>query len=286
MRVNVRYRCVVENEDRRRAAVVRRRAGRSARDDGAARRLRDVLRENTLAGMYPDGLLPGEGELMVSHGAARAVVREALAMLCEERVVQRVRGIGTFAICEHRYAITLAEMHGDVGDDAESRRARPQVLTSAVVPAPDAVAFKLGLRPGEPVLLLEYLGWVDGVVVWLASNYVRFPEAEALLATPFTTEWYGLLSRAGLTLGGSKWFLSAVAADASVGRVLDVEPGTPVMLAQELIWDDAGRIYDFAICYFRSDRHTFVSSAGRFAMGDTSELMLGHSAAAPGVARA
>jgi GntR family transcriptional regulator len=284
--VNVRYRCAVDPEDRRRTAVARRLAERRGRDDGAARRLRDVLRENTLAGMYSEGLLPGEGELMLTYGAARAVVREALSMLCEERVVERVRGIGTFAICEHRYAITLEEMHGDVAEDAESRRARPQVLASTVIPAPDAVAWRLGIAPGEPVLLLEYLGWVDGVVVWLASNYVRFPEADALLVTPFTSEWYGLLSRAGLTLGGSKWFLSATGADASVAGLLEIDPGSPVMLAEELIWDDSGRIYDFAICYFRGDRHTFVSSVGRSAMGDTSQMLIGRPAEAPSAAGA
>jgi len=255
-------------------------AQRRGREDGTARRLRDVLRDNTLGGVYADGLLPGENELMATYGVARAVVREALAMLCAERVVERVRGVGTFAIGEQRYAITLQEMHGEVGEEAESRRARPEVIDSRIVPAPDAVAWRLGVAPGEPVLLLEYLGWVDGLVVWLATNYVRLPEGEALRGTPFTTEWYGLLDRAGLTLGGSKWFLNATLADASVASLLDVEPGAPVMLAQEVIWDITGRIYDFAICYFRADRHTFVSSVGRFAMGDTSQLRIGR--AVPG----
>ena len=57
---------------------------------------------------------------------------------------------------------------------------------------------------------------------------------------------------------------TAPRADASVAALLNVKPGTAVMLGEELICDEDGRVYDYAICYFRSDRHSFVSSTGRF----------------------
>jgi GntR family transcriptional regulator len=253
-----------------RTLTARRVAGRRGRDDGSARRLRDVLRHNIVAGVYPDGLLPGEAELMVAYGARRAAVREALSMLRRERLVERVQGIGTFSICEQRYASTFEEMHGHVDADAVSRRARPQILERAVIAAPDAVAHKLGIAPGEPVVLLEYLGFVDGVAVWLASNYVKLPQGAPLLAAAFESEWYALLASAGLRVGGSEWHLSAVNADDAVAELLDVPSGTAVMLAEELIWDEQGEVYDFAVCYFRSDRHCFVSAAGRFAMREAS----------------
>jgi GntR family transcriptional regulator len=232
--------------------------------------LRDALRQNIVAGAYLDGLLPGEAELMVAYGARRAAVREALSMLRRERLVERVQGIGTFSICEQRYASTFDEMHGQVDTDAVSRRARPQILERSVIAAPDAVARKLGIAPGEPVVLLEYLGFVDGVAVWLASNYVKLPQGNALLEAPFESEWYALLASAGLRVGGSEWHLSAVNADVAVADLLDVPAGTAVMLAEELIWDEQGEVYDFAVCYFRSDRHCFVSAAGRFAMREAS----------------
>jgi GntR family transcriptional regulator len=172
--------------------TARRLAGRRGRDDGSARRLRDALRQNIVAGPYPDGLLPGEAEWMVAYGARRAAVREALPMSRRERLVERVQGIGTFAICEQRYASTFDEMHGRVDADAVSRRARPQILERSMIAAPDAVARKLGIVPGEPVVLLEYLGFVDGVAVWLASNYVKPPQGGALHEALFESEWYAL----------------------------------------------------------------------------------------------
>jgi GntR family transcriptional regulator len=224
-----------------------------------------VLRSNIVGGVYPSGLLPCESELMAGYEAPRAAVREALSMLRDEGLVERVQGIGTFSICDERYTSSFEEMHGDVPDGADVMRARPRILARSVIPAPDAVARKLEVATGEPVLLLEYLGIVDGVAVWLASNYVKFPEAERLRTTPFETEWYSLLDVAGLTVGGSHWQLCAVNADAAVAALLNVKPGTAVMLGEELISDADGRVYDYAVCYFRSDRHSFVSGTGRFA---------------------
>jgi GntR family transcriptional regulator len=257
-----------------RAAAARRVASRRGRADGAARRLRDLLRTNVVGGTYPDGLLPSESELMLTHGAPRAAVRDALAMLREEGLVERVQGIGTFTVHESRYTSTIAELHGEVDDEAVIRRTRPEVLERTVVPASDAVARKLMIDSGEPVLLLEYLAFVNGDAIGLATNYVKFPEAEALLTVPFEADWYALLDDAGLPLGGSEWLLSAANADAAVAGLLNLTPGSAVMLAEELIWDEDGRVYDFAICYIRTDRHVYQSRAGSFAMRDTSETII------------
>jgi GntR family transcriptional regulator len=257
-----------------RAAAARRVAARRGRADGAARRLRDLLRNNLVGGIYPDGLLPGESELMLTHAATRAAVREALTMLREEGLVERVQGIGTFAVHQSRYISTIDELHGDLRDEAVIRRTRPEILDRCIVAAPDAVARKLVIDVGEPVLLLEYLAFVDGEAIGLATNYVKFPEADSLLTATFESDWYALLDVAGLPLGGSEWLLSATNADAAVAALLNLTDGAAVMLAEELIWDEDGRVYDFAICYIRTDRHVYLSRAGSFAMRETSETMV------------
>jgi GntR family transcriptional regulator len=257
-----------------RAAAARRVAARRGRADGAGRRLRDLLRNNVAGGIYPDGLLPSESELMLTYAAPRAAVREALTMLREEGLVERVQGIGTFTVHESRYISTLDEMHGDVRDEAVMRRMRPEVLDRSVIPAPDAVARKLMIEAGEPVLLLEYIAFVDSEAIALATNYVKFPEAEALLTAAFESHWYALLDIAGLPLGGSEWLLSAANADPSVATLLNLPAGAAVILAEELIWDEDGRVYNFAICYIRTDRHVYLSRAGSFDMRETSETMV------------
>jgi GntR family transcriptional regulator len=247
-----------------RAVAARRAALRGSRADGGGRRLRDVLRSNVLSSVYPDGLLPSENELMLNHSAPRAVVREALSLLRDEGVVERVQGIGTFSVAE-RYIARIGELHGEHDGQSDrffsAGRVRPEVLDRSIIPAPDGVARKLQIDVGEPVLRLEYVGHHDGEPIALATNYVAFPEADALADTPFTTDWYTLMRDAGVPLGGSEWQMSCLNADAAVASLLDVAPGAALMLGEELIWDASGRIYDFAVCYFRTDRFVFSSQA-------------------------
>jgi GntR family transcriptional regulator len=251
-----------------RLAAARRVAARRGRADGAARRLRDLLRTNVVGGHYPDGLLPSESELMLTHAAPRAAVREALTMLRDEGLVERVQGIGTFTVHEARYVSTIAELHGEVAEQGVIRRTRSEVLERTVLQASDAIARALQIASGEPVLLLEYVAYVEGEPIGLATNYVKFPEAEALLHAPFESDWYALLDAAGLPLGGSEWQFSATNADPAVAALLNVSAGTALMLAEELIWDEDGAVYDFAICYIRTDRHVYMSRQGSFAMRD------------------
>ncbi|MDQ8044411.1 MAG: GntR family transcriptional regulator [Solirubrobacteraceae bacterium] len=233
---------------------------RSARDtgDSDARRLRDILRCNVMSGCYAEGVLPSEADLMLSHRARRSTVREALAMLREEGVVDRVQGIGTYALCEPKVA-AMAGLHGTDRNEILVQD-RPTVITRSVMPAADVVADRLGIAVGEPVLCIDYVGRVDGLVVGMATNYMAFPEAQKVERVPFTSDFYTLMADAGVPLGGSEWILSAVNADAHVARLLELEPGAAVMHGEELIWDADGRVYDFAFCYMRTDRFQFSST--------------------------
>jgi GntR family transcriptional regulator len=228
--------------------------------EDAARRLRDLLRCQIFSGSYPSHFLPSENELMEGFGVQRAAVRQSLAMLRAEGVVERLQGIGTFAVRD-RYVTGLAEIHGEKEDGGMLDRARPELLDQSVVAAPEFVAEKLAVEPGEDVLRLEYVSYFDGAPQGVATNYVAFPEAEAIDGTPFRTDWYQLLRDSDLTIGSSEWVLGCVNADSSVASLLELAPGAAVMLGEQVICDDGGRPYDFAVCYIRTDRYAFSTRA-------------------------
>jgi GntR family transcriptional regulator len=236
------------------------RGGGRARTPDEARRLRDILRSNVFAGAYPEGLLPPESALMLTHAAPRAAVREALTMLRDEGVVERVQGIGTFVVAE-RHIGSMDERHSTGPADGQRLlyRTRAEVLDCSVVPAPDAVALHLGLDRGARVLRLEYLSHLGGDPIGVATNYVAFPEAEAIADAPFHHDWYTMLKDAGVGQGGSEWVMSAVNADPTVAGLLQVRAGAALMAGEELIWDLDGRPFDFAIAYVRTDRLAFHS---------------------------
>src|SRR5947209_8144946 len=60
-----------------------------------ARQVADVLRHQILGGAYPNRSLPGEAALGREFTVSRNTVREALALLRGEGLIERVPGIGT-----------------------------------------------------------------------------------------------------------------------------------------------------------------------------------------------
>jgi GntR family transcriptional regulator len=245
-------------------APTRPREIRIVRQRDAARRLRDVLRSNIISGSYPDGRMPGESELMGAHRASRSVVREALALLREEELVERVQGIGTYAI--HETVVTrLTESHGvEPGGRTGlwSGVQRPRVLDRSIVPTPDAVARHM---PGCGVraLRIEYVAHYGDEPIAVATNYLRFPHADAVEGVPFETDFYRLLDDASLEIGASEFLIGCANADPLTADLLGVATGAAVATMEQVIFDTAGQPFDYAFISTRADRFMFLSRGER-----------------------
>jgi GntR family transcriptional regulator len=233
--------------------------------------MRDLLRFAVLGGTYPDGRMPSETELMAAHGASRATVREALALLRADGLIERTQGIGTHVVTQSEVA-RLAEAHGVVTPGSQavfgSWRTRPRVLDRSVIPGPPTVTGRLGVPAGTPCLRLEYVALLDDKPAGLATNYVLFPEAGRLLDHPFVSDWYGLMADAGVEFSQSEFLIGCELADAGIAAELAIGVGSPVITMEQTITDPAGRPFDLAFIYLLGRRFRYISRASRGAEGD------------------
>jgi GntR family transcriptional regulator len=227
----------------------------------AVRWLRDALRSEVMSGGFSGGLFPRESELMTTYGASRATVRSAIDLLRREGLVERIPGTGTLAIT-HRNTMKLVEAHG-FGD--RTKVALPgtsnRVLAYEIVPLPRVAARRLGCAAGADALLVEYVGYQYGQTLGLYTNYLRFPHAEAVRATPFRADWYALLESAGITVGETDFLIEVMAADQQLADILEMVPGRAVLAMEQVIRDDAGEAFNYAILRSRGDRLSVLSQA-------------------------
>ena len=71
------------------------------------RQLANSLRERILGGTLPSGAsLPTEFELSAAYGVSRGTVRQALSLLSDEGLIERVPGRGTFVRQRDRPALS------------------------------------------------------------------------------------------------------------------------------------------------------------------------------------
>lgn len=240
----------------------RSRASRRASD--ASRRTRDLLRAELHRGGYPDNRLPSEDTLMAQYQASRAVVREALSLLRAEGLIDRIQGIGTIALNPVE-PLPLDETQGVVPPRPNSvfaGRSRPDILDHSWIDLPGPIAARLQVETGSPGVRIDYIGMVKHEPAWVATNYLRSPEAQRLDRSRFTTDFYAYLAECGLHTSETSYLMEATLADEMDAALLGIAVGAPVMSGEQTLFNAAGEPFNFALVRGRGDKSVILSRAG------------------------
>lgn len=255
---------------------------RGRRRHHTTRRLHDLLRADALRGTFTRGRLPSEADLMMAYGVSRGTVRDVLARLRAAGIVERLQGAGTLVV-GHRTETALPEAHGVVPlrSGVFTGELRVEILDRQTIPMPPSVAQHLGESPGSPCLRLDYIGLRNGEAHGIATNYLRYPEADAVEGTPFRLDWYTLLEQSGLTIGETEMVLEATLADDLTADLLGISPGAPLLSFEQVIRAADGRPYDYALFHCRGDRVSLLSTARRPATDDAGGTTVPAAAARP-----
>jgi GntR family transcriptional regulator len=233
-----------------------------------ARRLRDLLWSEILRDEL-SGVLPiSETQLMAAHGASRTTVRQALALLQKDGILERRQRVGT-RVVRKLPRTRLAELQGVMlpvpgdGSVLTLPDGEPEVLESVVVPMPYVVAKRLDATAGVPCLRIDYVQWFAGEPGAVTTNYVAFPEAAALQSVRFRSHWYAYFEDASVEIGSSEFVFGCRLADDAIAPLLRIDVGAAVMWMEEIYFALDGRPFNFATSYMRSDSSILVSRVNR-----------------------
>lgn len=220
-----------------------------------ARQIADVLRQQVLDGAYRDRMLPGESALIREFATTRNTVREALELVRSEGLVDRVPGLGTrVAVEKYPHGLDmllgLAETLGGHGQVTNA------VRTAGLATAPPPIAHRLGLPDRAPVVYIERLRSVSGLVLSLDLTYLAPEVGEPLLAEDLErNDIFVLIERiTGRRLGEAEISLEAVNADAHCADLLEVPRDSALLMLERLTRLDDGRPVDLEYIRFRGDR--------------------------------
>jgi GntR family transcriptional regulator len=220
-----------------------------------AREIADVLRRQILDGALPEGTLPVENALIQEFDTTRNTVREALGLLRDEGLVDRVPGIGTFVVCE-KYPHGLNTLLG-LGETLVGHgRVSNEIRSAGSVAAPPAVARRLGLAEPTKVGYLERLRSLNGLVLSLDLTYLHPDVGEAVLAQDLVANDVFVLIEelCGQRLGTAEISLEAVNADPHSAALLQVPEGAALLMVERLTHLEDGRPVDLEYIRFRGDR--------------------------------
>ncbi|MWV59347.1 GntR family transcriptional regulator [Rathayibacter sp. VKM Ac-2754] len=230
------------------------------RRSDAARQVSDLIRADIVAGRF-EGPLPYEWELLSLYETTRNVLRAALALLKEQRIITRAPRSGTFGVMPVA-SVSLARTAEDVtvygdstaGDSGESPHLSFVNLTVQLVRAPEAVRRNLELVD-ERAFFIESLISFDGVPSRLRTSWVPFERFPTLLDTPLVGNLPDSIARLRGERGQARRLrLSAVNADAWTADLLDIAPGMAIFHIERLVCAADGTPLDYGFSRYRGDR--------------------------------
>lgn len=227
------------------------------------RRIRDELRERIVGGAWqPHDRVPSESELMKRYAVSRITVRQALGDLEKEGVIFKVPGKGSFVapVRTPKTAQQLGRLQGFAeAMGAAGHEIRNRVLSVRDVPAEAAVAGRLGVALGDPVVEIRrvrHLGSrpVSLDVTWLPRHLGTRVAREDLAARDI----FAILEAdCGVALGHADLTIDAAPADDEQAALLDVPAGSPVLHVERLTCAQDGLPIDYEHLYCRTDHFQY-----------------------------
>ena len=220
----------------------------------------EIERERRAAGSR----LPPERAMAEHYGVSRATLRRALDELAQDGVVERVPG--GWAVASRVVGEPPNELMS-FSEMAASRGLTPggRVLERGVRPATMEEADALGLAPGAPLFELERLRSMDAVPILVDRARVPVALASGIDQVDLEgTSLYEVLEdRYGIRPARARFTVEAIAADARRAKLLDLEPGQPLLRCEQQTEDESGRPIELCEMVYRFDRYRFRATLVR-----------------------
>lgn len=220
-----------------------------------ARQAADVIRQQVVQRAFPDGVLPDERFLAAEFCASRNTIREALDLLREEGLIERVPGVGTVVATE-KYSHGLTQLMGLAETLHEHGEVTNDVRAAGPIKPPSSVARRLRLAADEQVVYVERLRRLNGLPLSLDLTYLAMDVGGPLLAEDLRNrDIFSLIEQtSGRRLGTAAVTLEAVNADAHSAAVLEVPKGSALLVVERLSHFTDDRPVDLEFIRMRGDR--------------------------------
>ena len=229
--------------------------------------LSELLEQEISENRWPRGLrLPSEAELCSHFGVSRSTVRQALGRLEQEGLIGREKGRGSYVADTQRRSWLLQSAEGLFQDETErlGRSVTSRILRLERCALPGWALDALTLPKGAEGVTLERVRAIDGNVALYVVNYLPAWLADAVLSLtdPSESLYRRLKESMRIEVAGAHRTLEATRAGGSLGKLLELTPGAPVVAIHSVAWDRQHRPFDCYRAWLRTDRLTIEIGVG------------------------
>jgi GntR family transcriptional regulator len=224
--------------------------------------LYQILRDDIVRGEWqPGDMIPPESELIERYQLSRTTVRQVLDMLANEGLIYRQQGRGTFVA--HPTVEQALVRIVSFTEDMRQRGVRPgtEVLSSGLIPAPQDIAEKLEIEPGEELARLERLRLADGEPMSIEESHLVHRYCPGVLEGDYATNPLreALERDYGIRWTHAKQTIRAISASRNLARLLSVPPHSALLYIERVSYSQPNIPVEFLRIYYRGDQYALYS---------------------------
>lgn len=210
----------------------------------------------------PGGMLPPEIEICHAYGVGRQTVRQAIARLVDEELLERFAGRGTFVRERSRHIQFFLDrsFSQQMRELGRTPRSRLLCVDTARVDAGNIPA--LQAWQGAPCLVIERLRLGDDEPICHQRSVVLLERCPGIEQQDFGGQsLYEILSnRYQLIISRIDHVVRAVAADEYRAELLEVPVGAPLLFVGTTAYTDDGNVIEHSSSYYRADRYEYYTT--------------------------
>lgn len=222
--------------------------------------LQQQVREKIEFGrLAPGQRLPAERTVAEELHVARETVRQAFDRLCDDGLLVRRRGAGTFVRPLKITSDLSLPRSLSTEMTAQGRRSSLRVLAVECVVPTRTLAKLLEVKTGShTVIRIRRLRSLDAEPASLETAWLPADRCAPLLEVDLSGSLTAaLLTKCGITPTYGRTELTATVLDDYEADLLGAKAGVGAFLLQAASWDDRGRPVEFVSTLLRGDRFQF-----------------------------
>jgi GntR family transcriptional regulator len=210
----------------------------------------------------PGGMLPPEMEICQAYNVGRQTVRQAIARLVDDDLLERFAGRGTFVRAQPSHTQFFLDRSFSQQMREMGREPHSQVLSAetSIVAAENVPS--LQTLKGKPCLLLERLRLGDDEPICQQISTILIERCPGIEQLDLANQsLYEILStRYHLIIHRIDHVVRAVAADEYRAELLNVAEGIPLLFVGTTTYLDDGEVIEHTASYYRADRYEYSTT--------------------------
>jgi len=210
----------------------------------------------------PGGLLPPEMDICQAYSVGRQTVRQAIARLVDDDMLERFAGRGTFVREQPSHTQffldrSFSQQMRELGRAPHARLLSVQTDTVEAGNIPALQVWK-----GAPCLIIERLRLGDDEPICHQTSTVLLERCPGLEQQDFSSQslYEVLATRYRLVVTRIDHVVRAVAADDYRADLLNVPAGTPLLFVGTTAYTDDGDVIEYSSSYYRADRYEYSTT--------------------------